>query len=113
MLGFCFGGRYVHLSAARLGIDAGAAFHGTAIGKNLEETNKITCPMSLHFGGNDPVVPMEEVNAIKAAYAGKTNVDIVVYEGAGHSFSMPSNQGFDADDAKASRDAALALFRSM
>jgi carboxymethylenebutenolidase len=113
MLGFCFGGRYVHLSAARLGIDAGAAFHGTAIGKNLEETNKITCPMSLHFGENDPVVPMEEVNAIKAAYAGKTNVDIVVYEGAGHSFSMPSNQGFDADVAKASRDAALALFRSM
>ena len=113
MLGFCFGGRYVHLSAARLGIDAGAAFHGTAIGKNLEETNKIICPMSLHFGENDPVVPMEEVNAIKAAYAGKTNVDIVVYEGAGHSFSMPSNQGYDADVAKASRDAALALFRSM
>ena len=113
MLGFCFGGRYVHLSAARLGIDAGAAFHGTAIGKNLEETNKITCPMSLHFGENDPVVPMEEVNSIKTAYAGKTNVDIVVYEGAGHSFSMPSNQGYDADVAKASREAALALFRSM
>ena len=113
MLGFCFGGRYVHLSAARLGIDAGAAFHGTAIGKNLEETNKITCPMSLHFGENDPVVPMEEVNAIKAAYAGKTNVDIAVYEGAGHSFSMPSNQGYDADVANASREAALTLFRSM
>jgi carboxymethylenebutenolidase len=113
MLGFCFGGRYVHLSAARLGIDAGAAFHGTAIGKNLEETSKITCPMSLHFGGVDLVVPMEEVNEIKAAYAGKSNVDIVVYEGAGHSFSMPSNQGYDADVAKASRDAALTLFRSM
>ena len=56
---------------------------------------------------------MEEVNAIKAAYAGKTNVDIVVYEGAGHSFSMPSNQGYDADVAKASREAALTLFRSM
>ena len=113
MLGFCFGGRYVHLSAARLGIDAGAAFHGTSIGKNLEETNKITCPMSLHFGENDPVVPMEEVNAIKAAYAGKTNVDIVVYNNAGHSFSMPSNQGYDADVANASREAALTLFRSM
>ena len=113
MLGYCFGGRYVHLSAARLGIDAGAAFHGTAIGKNLDETNKITCPMSLHFGDNDPVVPMEEVNAIKDAYAGKPNVDIVVYEGAGHSFSMPSNQGYDAEVARASRDSVLALFRSM
>ena len=113
MLGFCFGGRYVHLSAARLGIDAGAAFHGTAIGKNLEETNNITCPMSLHFGDNDPVVPMEEVNAIKAAYAGKANVDILVYEGAGHSFSMPRNQGYDANVAKTSRESVLALFRSM
>ena len=113
MLGFCFGGRYVHLSAARLGIDAGAAFHGTAIGKNLEETNNITCPMSLHFGDNDPVVPMEEVNAIKAAYAGKPNVEILIYEGAGHSFSMPRNQGFDANVAKTSRDSVLALFRSM
>ena len=113
MLGFCFGGRYVHLSAARFGIDAGAAFHGTAIGKNLEETNNITCPMSLHFGDNDPVVPMEEVNAIKAAYAGKPNVDILVYEGAGHSFSMPRNQGYDANVAKTSRDSVLALFRSM
>ncbi len=113
VLGFCFGGRYVHLSAARLGIDAGAAFHGTAIGKNLEETNKITCPMSLHFGEDDPVIPMEEVNSIKTAYAGKTNVDIVVYEGAGHSFSMPRNQGYVADAAKASRDSVLALFRSM
>ena len=113
MLGFCFGGRYVHISAARLGIDAGAAFHGTAIGKNLEETNNITCPMSLHFGDNDPVVPMEEVNAIKAAYAGKPNVEILIYEGAGHSFSMPRNQGFDANVAKTSRDSVLALFRSM
>ena len=56
---------------------------------------------------------MEEVNEIKAAYAGKSNVDIVVYEGAGHSFSMPSNQGYDADVAKTSRDSALSLFRSM
>ena len=113
MLGYCFGGRYVHLSAARLGINAGAAFHGTAIGKSLDETNKITCPMSLHFGDNDPVVPMEEVNAIKASYAGKPDIEIVVYDGAGHSFSMPRNQGFDAKVAKASRDSALALFRSM
>ena len=54
-----------------------------------------------------------EVNAIKAAYAGKPNIDIVVYEGAGHSFSMPRNQGFDANVAKTSRDSVLAFFRSM
>ena len=113
MLGFCFGGRYVHLAAARLNIDAGAAFHGTAIGQNLDETHKIKCPMSLHFGDDDPVVPMEEVNAIKAAYENKKDTNIVVYEGAGHSFSMPRNPSYNTKVAEESRKSVLECFRSM
>ena len=113
MLGFCFGGRYVHLAAARLDIDAGAAFHGTAIGKNLDETDKISCPMSLHFGDKDPVVPMDEVNAIKAAYANNKNADIAVYEGADHSFSMPWHPSYHEGAAKASRQSVLKCFQAM
>ncbi len=113
MLGFCFGGRYVHLAAARLDIDAGAAFHGTAIGKNLDETGKISCPMSLHFGDKDPVVPMDEVNAIKDAYANNKNADIGVYEGADHSFSMPWHPSYHEGAAKASRQAVLECFQAM
>ena len=41
VLGFCFGGRYVHLSAARLDINGGASFHGALIGKHLDETSNI------------------------------------------------------------------------
>ena len=113
MLGFCFGGRYVHLSAARLGINAGAAFHGTAIGQHLDETGSISCPMSLHFGSEDPAVPMEEVANIQDAYAGKSNAQIVVHDGAVHNFSMPKKTGYNSDVAKASREAALRCFRSM
>ena len=113
ILGFCFGGRYVHLSAARLGVNAGAAFHGSGIGRHLDETNKITCPMSLHFGEVDPVVPMEELKSIKEAYAGHTNVDIGIYDGVEHNFSMPYKPGYDEAAAKASRVAALDAFRSM
>jgi carboxymethylenebutenolidase len=113
MLGFCFGGRYVHVSAARLGIDAGAAFHGTTIGQHLDETSKISCPMSLHFGSEDPAVPMEEVTAIQESYAGMGNAEIVVHDGAAHNFSMPYKPGYDADVAKASRAAALKCFQSM
>ncbi|MDA0651859.1 MAG: dienelactone hydrolase family protein, partial [Proteobacteria bacterium] len=61
MLGFCFGGLYAHLGAARLGIDAAGSFHGTKIGDNLGETDRITCPVSFHFGDRDPVVPMAAV----------------------------------------------------
>src|SRR5579875_716075 len=47
--GFCFGGRYAFLSATRLGATAAVAFHGTAIGQELGEASKATCPMSLHL----------------------------------------------------------------
>jgi len=113
MLGFCFGGLYAHLGAARLGIDAAGAFHGTKIGDAINETNKITCPVSFHFGDEDPVVPMDEVAAIKTAYASHSNAEIVVYPGATHNFSMPHKDGYHADAATKSREAVLRCFRSM
>ena len=113
MLGFCFGGLYAHLGAARLGIDAAGSFHGTKIGDAIDETSKITCPVSFHFGDEDPVVPMEEVEAIKAAYASHPNAEIAVYSGATHNFSMPRKDGYHAEAAAKSREAVLRCFRSI
>ncbi len=113
VLGFCFGGRYAHLAAARLGVDAAGAYHGTAIGPHLDETDNVKCPVSFHFGDSDPVVPMDEVEAIQKAYAGHANADIAVYQGASHNFSMPYKDGYDAAAAKSSRQAVLSCFNSM
>jgi len=113
VLGYCFGGRYAHLSAARLGVDAAAAYHGTMIGQHLDETEKVQCPVSFHFGGSDPVVPMDEVDAIKNAYAGHTDAEIVVYDGASHNFSQPTKDGYQAEAANASREAVLRCFNAM
>ena len=113
VLGFCFGGRYAHLATTRLGANGAAAFHGTMIGLHLDEVNKVNVPVSYHFGDQDPVVPMDEVNAIQKAFAGKKNAEIKVYQGATHNFSMPTKDGYNAAAAKASRDAALKCFKSM
>ncbi len=113
VLGFCFGGRYAHLAASRLGANAAAAYHGTMIGQHLDEVDKINCPVSWHFGDQDPVVPMEEVAEIQKAFAGRDNAEIAVYEGAGHNFSMPQKDGYDAAAATASRAAVLRCFQSM
>lgn len=113
VLGFCFGGRYAHLAAARLGVDAAAAFHGTGIGQHVEEADRIAVPVSYHFGDQDPVVPMTEVEAIQRAFAGKPNAEIVVHGGATHNFAMPLKQGYDPAVAAASRAAVLRCFRSM
>jgi carboxymethylenebutenolidase len=113
MLGFCFGGLYAHLGAARLGIDAAGAFHGTRIGGAPGETVRIGCPVSFHFGDADPVVPMDEVEAIGQANAGHANAEIAVHPGAAHNFSMPYKPGYHAAAAKTSRDAVLRCFKSM
>ncbi len=113
VLGFCFGGRYAHLAAARLDVDAAGAYHGTAIGLHLDETDKVKCPVSFHFGDQDPVVPMDEVEAIKKSYAGRDNAEIAVYAGASHNFSMPYKEGYDPAAAAASRAAVLNCFKSM
>lgn len=113
VLGYCFGGRYAHLAAARLGVDAAAAYHGTLIGEHLDETPNVRCPVSFHFGEEDPVVPMDEVDAIKKSYASHPNAEIGVYPGASHNFAMPYKPGYDEAAAKASRAAALKCFQSM
>ena len=113
ILGFCFGGRYALLGAARLDIAAAASFHGTAMGQHLDEVGRITCPVSFHFGDSDHVVPIEEVNAIRTAFAGRANADIGVYEGAGHNFAMPRKDGYHPAVAQASRERVLRCFKAM
>jgi carboxymethylenebutenolidase len=113
VLGFCFGGRYAHLAASRLGANAAGAFHGTMIGLHLDEVKKISCPVSFHFGDADPVVPMDEVNAIQKAFTGHPKTEISVYKGAGHNFSMPHKDGYHAAAARTSREHVLQAFRSM
>lgn len=113
VLGFCFGGRYAHLATTRLGADAGGAFHGSMMGQNMDEADKVTVPVSYHFGDSDPVVPMEEVKTIQQAFADNPLAEIKVYEGATHNFSMPLKQGYDPVVARAAREAVLRCFRSM
>jgi carboxymethylenebutenolidase len=112
IFGFCFGGKHAFLGITRLGADAGAAFHGTAIHTVLGEADKLNKPFSFHYGKDDHVVPMDQVDAIKAALAGKDG-EIYVYDGVGHSFALPDNPGFHAEATRLSEDRALAVFDRM
>jgi carboxymethylenebutenolidase len=67
-------------------------------------------PLSLHFGGDDSSVPMEEVHAIEAALAGKPNVEIVVYPGVEHGFTQPDDPRYDRDATERAETSAVAMF---
>jgi carboxymethylenebutenolidase len=106
-IGICFGGRYAFLAAARLGVDAVATFHGTQIGLSLADAPNVHAPMTLHFGGDDPLTPPEEVAAIRAALAGRDDAEVVVHRGAVHNFSLPGVPGYNPEVMEAAQRRAF------
>ena len=114
VLGFCFGGRYAHVAAARLGADAAGSYHGTLIEAHLDEMPNVNCPVSFHFGDNDQATSVETYEQIKAAYADHKNAEIVLHTGGiEHNFAMPYKPGYNETACKESRAAVLRCFQSM
>jgi carboxymethylenebutenolidase len=113
VFGYCFGGRYAFLAGTRLGVDAAVSFHGVGIGHHLAEADRLSCPLSIHVGDKDPVVPMAEIEAIKAALDGKAGVEIRVYPGIGHGFTGKGRANYDATADTESNAAALRLLNAM
>ena len=93
-LGFCAGGELAFLAATRLGAKAVATFHATHIDRHLGEADKIAGHVTLHYGGNDPLVPMDQVEAIRKRLGSGSRADIHVYDGAGHGFSFSTQPSY-------------------
>lgn len=110
VLGFCFGGRYAFLAAARLNVQAAGAFHPARIGASLADAPSVHTPLSLHFGAEDPIAPMSEVDAIENVLRDKTDADVFVYPGAMHNFAIPGVPGYDAAVAALAEQRVFALF---
>lgn len=102
-LGYCAGGELAFLAATRLGAQAVAAFHGTRIDRHLDEAASLRGTLSLHFGGNDPLVPLEEVQRIEERFRGDPRVEIGIYQGASHGFSFPGRPSYHEVAATQSR----------
>jgi carboxymethylenebutenolidase len=113
-IGFCGGGRWAYLAAARCGVDAAAALYGLGISQHLGEAAKVTCPLQLHYGSKDQHVPQSEVDLVAAGVRGRGNIEIFLYDGAGHSFANPIRPTYDpaaAELAFQRIDAMLARMR--
>lgn len=92
--GFCLGGTWTWVSASELRIDAAAAFYGSHIPAYLRYAPKV--PTILHYGDKDPIVPLPDIDKIKAAYP---KVPLYIYPGCGHGFCNPEQPTYNADAA--------------
>ncbi len=86
-LGICFGGPFCFMSAASGQLDGVVTWHGSRLDTFSGAASAIACPVRLHFGEKDPVVPLYTVEAIREAFSAHADHQITVHKGAGHGFS--------------------------
>jgi carboxymethylenebutenolidase len=91
VVGYCWGGSLAWLAATRLdGLAAAVCYYGGQINDFRDESPK--CPVLMHFGGEDGGIPIDAVEAIRAA---QPDIPIHVYEGAGHGFNCDHRASYD------------------
>lgn len=84
-MGYCLGGHLAYAIGCHFDPDAVVSYYGSGIADRLSEAETLNCPTIFHFGGNDPFIPNEQVDAIRAHLEGH-DVEIHVQHAAGHAF---------------------------
>lgn len=112
-IGFCAGGELAFLAATRYGAEAVAGFHATRVHTHLDELARAKGAISLHYGDSDSLVPMNEVDEVRAALAGRSNAAVHVYEGAPHGFSFKDRPSYHEQAATRSQAEALRVLEAL
>lgn len=112
VLGFCMGGMQTLKAAATGRFRRAVPFYGmirlpaTWRGPYLHDaldTAADVVPTLAIFGGSDPFTPPEDLAALRQAWSGRTDCEIVVYPDAEHGFvhapERPAHRPDDAADA--------------
>ncbi len=107
-VGFCFGGRVSFLVAVRRALGACVGFYGGGIVTGrfpqfpalVSEVASLQTPWLGLFGDQDGSIPVEDVEALRAALgAAKVDTEIVRYAEAGHGFHCDQRPDYRAEDA--------------
>jgi carboxymethylenebutenolidase len=107
IVGYCLGGSVAFAAATKLdGIAAAVGYYGGQIAANAQDKPKV--PTMLHFGDQDQSIPMADVEKVKSARAGDT--EIFVYH-AGHGFNCDERPSYHGESAKLALERTLAHFK--
>ena len=112
VVGFCYGGLLTWLSSTRakahnMTLKAAVGYYAGGIGKFATEAP--TCPVQLHFGADDDHIGRDQVDAVREAHP---DVEIFLYEGAGHAFANEARPSYVAAAADLAHQRALAFLKS-
>lgn len=106
IVGYCFGGTAAWWAATTTDRFAAAScWYGSGIPADRERTPR--CSVQMHFGATDGHIPLEQVDAVRAA---QPKVEIHVYGGAGHGFGCDARPSFHKTSYDLALDRTTAFF---
>ena len=110
VIGYCYGGLMSWLSATRgpaHGFEPKACvgYYPGGIGSVAKE--QPSCPVMLHFGAEDTHIGQDQVEAVRGAHP---DVQIFLYEGAGHGFSCDARESYNPQASALARERTLDFF---
>jgi carboxymethylenebutenolidase len=107
VVGYCYGGSLSWLAAAKLsGLSGASCYYGSMIAANATLVPK--CQTIVHLGRKDAGIPCDEVKA--AVQATNPNVEVYIYDDAGHGFNNEDPARLNEASATLARQRTLALF---
>jgi carboxymethylenebutenolidase len=112
VIGYCYGGLTAWWAATRgedyeMQPECCVGYYAGGVGRFAEE--EPSCPVMLHFGADDDHIGKDQRDAVAAAHP---EVQIFVYEGAGHAFNRePDPAHYNAEAAKLARSRTLAFLK--
>jgi carboxymethylenebutenolidase len=106
VVGYCYGGSLTWTAACKLNnIAAASSYYGGQLVRQIESVPRV--PTILHFGEQDPMIPMSEVDRIRQAHP---KLPIYVYP-SGHGFNCDARGSYHAPSAKLALERTIELFR--
>jgi carboxymethylenebutenolidase len=120
-MGFCIGGHMTYLTACETDVAAAASYYGGGIAApqgpggaqpTVARSGGIRGRIHCYFGGQDAMIPAEQVAEIRQALS-DANVrhQVVVYDDADHGFHCDQRESYNADAAADAWQDTLAMFR--
>ncbi len=108
IVGFCMGGRVTFLASLELALGAAAGFYGGGIVSGrfvqfpplVDRAGELQTPWLGLFGDEDASIPVDDVEALRAALAAApVDTEVVRYPGADHGFHCDQRESFHPESA--------------
>lgn len=108
--GYCWGGLLSYLTAVRHRPDAAVGYYGVGIDKKLDQAKNLSCPLMLHYAGQDKSAGPEVAHQVREAFRDDPRVTVWEYPEANHAFARPGGSNFHARSADLADMRTLSFF---